>query len=163
MRFIGDAEARIKEDYLRILRFFRFNAHYGNGPFDPEGLRACVKLRGGIARLSAERVAGEVRRLLVAPQAFRAVEAMFDYGLLTHVLGGVPRLERFRRLVEIEGALGMALSGPDTGGSQFFITHSPQPHLDGGYTVFGRVTPATLPAVFGVAQDDVIQSIQIVR
>lgn len=106
VRFIGDAEARIKEDYLRILRFFRFNAYYGNGPFDAEGLRACVKLRGGIARLSAERVAGEVRRLLVAPQAFRAVEAMFDYGLLTHVLGGVPRLERFRRLVEIEGALG---------------------------------------------------------
>ena len=39
----------------------------------------------------------------------------------------------------LRGTLGMALSGPDTGGSQFFITHSPQPHLDGGYTVFGQV------------------------
>src|SRR5262245_3587996 len=105
VRFIGDAEARIKEDYLRILRFFRFNAYYGKGPFDPDGLRASVALRGGMTQLSAERVAGEVRRILVAPQAMRAVEALFDYGLLTDILGGVPRLERFRRLVSIEEAL----------------------------------------------------------
>jgi tRNA nucleotidyltransferase/poly(A) polymerase len=105
VRFIGDAEARIKEDYLRILRFFRFNAYYGKGPFDPDGLRAAVALRGGMAQLSAERVAGEVRRILVAPQAMRAVEALFDYGLLTDILGGVPRLQRFERLVAIEKAL----------------------------------------------------------
>ena len=106
VRFIGEAEARIKEDYLRILRFFRFNAYYGNGPFDADGLRASVGLRGGMAQLSAERIAGEVRRILVAPQAMRAVEALFDYGLLPDILGGVPRLERFRRLVTIEAALG---------------------------------------------------------
>ena len=47
VRFIGDAEARIKEDYLRILRFFRFNAYYGKGPLDAEGLAACVRLRAG--------------------------------------------------------------------------------------------------------------------
>jgi len=110
VRFIGDAEARIKEDYLRILRFFRFNAYYGKGPFDAQGLLASVKLRGGMEQLSAERVAGEIRRLLAAPQAVRAVEALFDYGLLTSVIGGVPRLERFRRLVAIEEALGR---GPD--------------------------------------------------
>ena len=56
----------------------------------------------------------------------------------------------------------MALSGPDTGGSQFFITHSPQPHLDGGYTVFGRVV-SSMTAVFAVVQDDVIERIEIVR
>ena len=106
VRFIGDPEARIKEDYLRILRFFRFNAHYGKGPFDADGLRAAVSLRGGMAQLSAERIAGEVRRLLVAPQAARAVEALFDYGLLPSVIGGVPRLERIKRLVAIEEALG---------------------------------------------------------
>jgi len=105
VRFIGDAEARIKEDYLRILRFFRFNAYYGNGPFDPDGLRASVALRGGMAQLSAERVAGEVKRILVAPQAMRAVEALFDYGLLTDILGGVPRIQRLRRLVANEDAL----------------------------------------------------------
>jgi poly(A) polymerase len=59
-----------------------------------------------MAQLSAERIAGEVRRLLVAPQATRAVEALFDYGLLPSVIGGVPRLERFKRLVAIEEVLG---------------------------------------------------------
>jgi tRNA nucleotidyltransferase/poly(A) polymerase len=105
VRFIGDAEARIKEDYLRILRFFRFNAYYGKGPLDPEGLRACVRLRAGLDQLSAERVGAELRRLLVAPEAIRAVEALFDYGLLPDLLGGAPRLERLARLIAIEEAL----------------------------------------------------------
>ena len=108
VRFIGDAEARIKEDYLRILRFFRFNAYYGKGPLDADGLAACVRLRGGLDQLSAERVAGELRKLLVAPQAMRAVEALFDYGLLTQLLGSVPRLMRFGRLAAAEEALGLA-------------------------------------------------------
>jgi poly(A) polymerase len=108
VRFIGDAEARIKEDYLRILRFFRFNAYYGKGPLDPEGLAAAVKLRAGMEQLSAERVASELKRLLVAPQAKRAVEALFDYGLLSGLLGGVPRLERLNRVIAIEEALGLA-------------------------------------------------------
>jgi poly(A) polymerase len=107
VRFIGDAEARIKEDYLRILRFFRFNAYYGKGPLDPEGLQAAVKLRGGMEQLSAERVAAELRRLLVAPKAMRAVEALFDYGLLSGSIGGVPRLERLNRVIAAEDALGL--------------------------------------------------------
>jgi poly(A) polymerase len=108
VRFIGDAEARIKEDYLRILRFFRFNAYYGKGDMDTAGLEASVKLRGGLDQLSAERIAGELRRILVAPQAAGAVEALYDYGLLTLVLGGVPRLNRFERLVTIEVANALA-------------------------------------------------------
>jgi poly(A) polymerase len=67
-----------------------------------------VKLRAGIEQLSAERIAGELRRILVAPQAARAVEALYDYGLLTSVLGGVPRLGRFERLVATEAANGLA-------------------------------------------------------
>ncbi len=108
VRFIGEASARIEEDYLRILRFFRFNAYYGKGPLDAEGLAACVRLKAGLDQLSAERVAGELRRILVAPAAVRAVEALFDYGLLTGLLGGVPRLMRFVRLVAAEEALGLA-------------------------------------------------------
>jgi tRNA nucleotidyltransferase/poly(A) polymerase len=92
---------------LRILRFFRFNAYYGKGPFDPEGLQAAVRLRAGLDQLSAERVAAELRRLLVAPQAMRAVEALFDYGLLSGLLGSVPRLERFKRLIAIEERQGI--------------------------------------------------------
>ena len=57
-------EARISEDYLRILRFFRFNAYYGKGPLDEAGLSACVKQRGGLAQLSAERVCAELKRIL---------------------------------------------------------------------------------------------------
>ena len=107
VRFIGEAEARIKEDYLRILRFFRFNAYYGKGELDPAGLKASVSLRGGLEQLSAERVGGELRRILDAPGAGRAVEALYDYGLLTGLLGGVPRLDRFERLIAIEATIGL--------------------------------------------------------
>jgi cyclophilin family peptidyl-prolyl cis-trans isomerase len=63
--------------------------------------------------------------------------------------------DEINRLRYQRGALGMALSGPDTGGSQFFITHSPQPHLDGGYTIFGRVIDG-MDAVDRVLQDEPI-------
>jgi poly(A) polymerase len=105
VRFIGEAEARIKEDYLRILRFFRFNAYYGKDALDADGLSACVRQRSGLAHLSAERVASELKRLLVAPRAFDAVETMFDYGLLSGILGSAPRLDRLARLIAIETAL----------------------------------------------------------
>src|SRR5690606_21881163 len=63
LRFIGDPEARIREDYLRILRFFRLFAWYGKGRPDAAGLRACARLKDGMARLSAERVWHELKRL----------------------------------------------------------------------------------------------------
>jgi poly(A) polymerase len=110
VRFIGEAQARITEDYLRILRFFRFHAYYGRGAIDADGLHAAVRLCGGLSQLSAERIAGELRRILAAPGAVGAVEALFDYGLLTAVLGGVPRLLRFQRVVAIEEANGLAPS-----------------------------------------------------
>ena len=71
--------------------------------------------------------------------------------------------DEMNRVRYLDGAVGMALSGPDTGGSQFFITHSPQPHLDGGYTVFGRVVPGLSAAAYMITQDDVIERIEIVR
>jgi poly(A) polymerase len=105
VRFIGEADARIKEDYLRILRFFRFNAYYGKEPLDAAGLAACVRQHEGIVRLSAERVAGELRRILVAPQALAAIEGLFDYGLLSDLLSAAPRLPRLSRLIAIEETL----------------------------------------------------------
>ena len=59
------------------------------------------------------------------------------------------------------GAVGMALSGPDTGGSQFFITHSPQPHLDGGYTIFGRVSSGMTAVVDQTERGDKVETITI--
>jgi len=105
VRFIGEADARIKEDYLRILRFFRFNAYYGKEPLDPAGLAACLRQHQGLAKLSAERVAGELRRILIAPEAFAAIEALFDYGLLSGLLCAAPRLGRLSRLIAIEQAV----------------------------------------------------------
>ena len=61
------------------------------------------------------------------------------------------------------GAVGMALSGKDTGGSQWFVTHSPQPHLDGGYTVFGRVNETGMKVVDKIVRGDKILSVRIVE
>ena len=102
VRFIGDPAERIREDYLRILRFFRFHATYGAGDLDGDGARACVRLREGLRQLSAERIGGEMMKLLVAPRAIEAVYAMFDFGLLVDVLASAPRLQRFARMVELE-------------------------------------------------------------
>ncbi|MGQ0561652.1 MAG: peptidylprolyl isomerase, partial [Gemmatimonadota bacterium] len=70
--------------------------------------------------------------------------------------------DEINRIRYSRGVVGMALSGPDTGGSQWFITHSPQPHLDGGYTVFGHVISG-MTVADRVIQDDPIMSIEIVR
>jgi poly(A) polymerase len=86
LRFIGDAEMRIKEDYLRILRFFRFFAWYGSGRPDAEGLKACARLKDGLERLSAERVWAELKRLLSAPDPSRSLLWMRQAGVLTKAL-----------------------------------------------------------------------------
>lgn len=86
LRFIGDAEARIREDYLRILRFFRFFAWYGEGRPDAEGLKACARLKEGLAQLSAERVWSELKKLLSAPDPSRALLWMRQASVLTTAL-----------------------------------------------------------------------------
>ena len=106
VRFIGDPATRIAEDYLRILRFFRFYAQYGRGKPDRAGLEACLAMREGLGNLSSERVRAELLKLLAAPGAIPALDAMFDFGLLLPVFGLVPRIELLRRLCAIEAALG---------------------------------------------------------
>ncbi len=86
LRFIGDPDTRIREDYLRILRFFRFFAQYGGGRPDAAGLKACARLKDGLATLSAERVWAELERLLAAPDPSRALLWMRQAGVLSAVL-----------------------------------------------------------------------------
>ncbi|EJF89209.1 CCA tRNA nucleotidyltransferase [Bartonella tamiae] len=86
LRFIGDPDERIKEDYLRILRFFRFFAWYGQGRPDAEGLKACSRLKEGLASLSSERIWMELKNLLQAPDPSRALLWMRQTGVLTVVL-----------------------------------------------------------------------------
>jgi poly(A) polymerase len=106
VRFIGDAATRIAEDYLRILRFFRFHAAYGAGAPDPEGLAACIAGRAGLEQLSRERVRMEMLKLLLARRAGPALAAMTETGLLEQVLGGVPLLASCTRMIELELRLG---------------------------------------------------------
>ncbi|MBZ9989093.1 CCA tRNA nucleotidyltransferase [Mesorhizobium sp. BH1-1-5] len=108
LRFIGDAEARIREDYLRILRFFRFFAWYGEGRPDAEGLKACARLKEGLARLSAERVWSELKKLLSAPDPSRALLWMRQAGVLTAVL---PESEKWG----IDAIHGLVKAGKDLG------------------------------------------------
>ena len=108
VRFIGDPARRIAEDYLRILRFFRFHAAYGRGTPDSAGLHACIEGRAGLDLLSRERVRMEMVKLLVAPGVALAVTAMAEAGLVVPVLGGVPFLADLAALVEIERTLGLA-------------------------------------------------------
>ena len=90
VRFVGDPAARIAEDYLRILRFFRFHALYGDpgARIDAEGLAACAALPTGSTTLSRERVGAEMRKLLAAPDPAPAVAAMAQAGVLARVLPG---------------------------------------------------------------------------
>jgi len=107
VRFIGDAATRIEEDYLRILRFFRFHAWYGEGHPDAEGLHAAIMARGGLDQLSRERVRMELMKLLLAPHAVPVLAVMTEAGLLGLLLGGVPYLASFSNMTKVEAALGM--------------------------------------------------------
>ncbi|KQY15355.1 CCA tRNA nucleotidyltransferase [Rhizobium sp. Root482] len=86
IRFIGNAAERVAEDYLRVLRFFRFFAHYGAGRPDADGLRACAQARSKLSGLSAERVWSEMKKLLSARDPGRALLWMRQAGVLTEIL-----------------------------------------------------------------------------
>jgi poly(A) polymerase len=90
IRFVGDPETRIREDYLRILRFFRFHACYGDpeGGLDGEGLAATARLAEGLGRISRERIGAEMRKLLSARDPAPAVAAMARSGVLARILPG---------------------------------------------------------------------------
>ena len=107
VRFIGDARARIREDYLRILRFFRFLAAYGDGrPPDAEGLSAAIAERSGLTGLSGERIRAELLLLLAARRAVEAAREMHVAGLLEPLIGVPGNVEQLARLASIEESLG---------------------------------------------------------
>ncbi|HEY3776628.1 MAG TPA: CCA tRNA nucleotidyltransferase [Rhizomicrobium sp.] len=101
VRFIGDPVARIREDYLRILRLFRFHAWYGLGEIDGEALAAARAERAGLRRLSGERIRNEILRLLEAENPCPAVRAMTEAGILREIIHCETRSARLDRLVHI--------------------------------------------------------------
>jgi poly(A) polymerase len=108
VRFIGDPATRISEDYLRILRFFRFHAAYGHGAPDAAGVVASIAARDGLERLSRERVKTEVFKLLTAARPVATLAVMSETGLLVSVLGGVPLLASLSNMIKSEHALALA-------------------------------------------------------
>jgi poly(A) polymerase len=102
IRFVGDPEARLSEDVLRLLRFFRFHAHYGRNGMDPAGLAACRKMAPQLTKLSAERVWSELSKLLLAPDPGAVLRVMRDHAVLAVVLPEAAEFDRLDRLVALE-------------------------------------------------------------
>jgi len=102
VRFVGDPVTRIREDYLRILRLFRFHAWYGKGEIDSAALHASAAEKAGLAGLSAERVQKEVLKLLEAEDPMPSLRAMAATGILCDVLPGALNLPRLERLIAID-------------------------------------------------------------
>lgn len=111
VRFVGEASARIQEDYLRLLRYFRFQARFGKGAPDPAAIAACRALAPGLARLSAERVHDELIKLLGGPQVSEVVTLMARNDVLRHANPALTRADRLSRLVGVEERLSGQVAG----------------------------------------------------
>jgi len=111
--FVGDPADRIQEDYLRILRFFRFYAHYGRCAADPGTLEACHTYRAQLKKLSAERVRNELVKMLTADEPAETVRMMSDTGVLAVVLPEAKNLDVFDNLIAAEGAASFQNCAPD--------------------------------------------------
>ena len=102
VRFVGDAARRIREDYLRILRLFRFHAWYGKGEMDGDALHAAAAEKAGLAQLSGERVQKELLKLLEADNPTPVLRVMAASGILAEILPGALDITRLERLADID-------------------------------------------------------------
>jgi len=103
VRFVGDPVTRIREDFLRILRLFRFHAWYGKSEIDKPALQACAAEKAGLRQLSGERIAKEMLKLLAAEDPVPVLRSMAATGILSEVLPGELNIVRLERLVAIDG------------------------------------------------------------
>lgn len=116
VRFIGDADSRLAEDYLRALRFFRFHARFARGPADQAALTAIAAAREELRRLSAERIASELLKTLALPRAALAVDLMEAAGVLAVILPEAVDTARMKHLADLglgDGLLRLAALLPD--------------------------------------------------
>lgn len=102
--FVGDPDTRIREDYLRILRFFRFQAWYGRAEPDAAGIEACGRLSAGLAGISAERIWTETKKLLTAPAPLSALDAMQASGVFAQLFPEAKGLDLLAKLIALEAS-----------------------------------------------------------
>lgn len=135
--FIDDAEERVREDFLRILRFFRFTAFYGepeNG-IDAEGLAACANHVESLSSLSGERIGAEMKKILSAPDPIFAVTSMAASGVLAHVMPGAD-IRALGPLIALEDRLALdwsrraAALGGEALGERWRLSKSETRHLE---------------------------------
>ncbi|MEZ5832777.1 MAG: CCA tRNA nucleotidyltransferase [Dongiaceae bacterium] len=108
VRFVGDAKQRIVEDYLRLLRFFRFHADYAAGAFDQPAVAAARELAPNLKSLSGERLRQETLRLLTALRGPEVWGEMLGLGIVQHYLPWATSLDRLRWVAELEQRHGLA-------------------------------------------------------
>lgn len=101
VRFIGSAEERITEDYLRIMRFFRFYSIFSKTPINKEALNACIKLKDGLRSIAIERVRDELFKLLVTPQVTETMRIIYDNDILGYFLPKSDHLDALWRLTKL--------------------------------------------------------------
>jgi poly(A) polymerase len=106
VRFVGHAQDRVREDYLRILRFFRFHAWYGGDAIDADSLAACAELADGLEQISAERIGAEIVKLLTSVNPAPTVGTMVQSGIMLRVLPGADA-PTLAQLVHHEQAAGI--------------------------------------------------------
>ena len=110
VKFIGSADERIKEDYLRILRYFRFLAMFGAGDYDKTTMSAILRNRQGLNQLSPERISMELIRIFPAPNATKIFEKIVETGLFEILTGGVARFPHFQRFIELSIKYNLSIS-----------------------------------------------------
>ena len=101
VRFIGSPSQRIREDYLRILRFFRFYSLFGKGPIDDKALKACVENRDGLKTLSIERIRDEFSKILLTPNVGKTLKIMFDNEILGFLLAPSENFQQLDFLIKL--------------------------------------------------------------
>ena len=121
VRFIGNPSERITEDYLRILRFFRFYSKFGKGDPDAEALKACVKNKDGLKKLSGERVYDEFKKIVMTKNALKALKIMSQHGILETILPPVKGWDALERMI----ALSEGRNIPGEARRRFYVLYIP--------------------------------------
>lgn len=101
VRFIGNPEDRIQEDYLRIMRFFRFYSRFGKTPIDTDALKTCIKFKDNLRSIAIERVRDELFKLLITSKAAETMQIIFDHDILSYFLPKSTHFEALKRLTKL--------------------------------------------------------------